>query len=204
MLVLQLHSEANPVAGQLGKKKPVACGRAPKRMRAINCAGLRAGLTASMSEATPKIENAPHRLHRGWVALACLVVGMAWWWLHTPKVETADLEFTYRDSGVPVGLIFVVRNEAGRPVPGVTVNSLSNSGWAQQTRTDTNGVAIIRPGEIDVAAVAIGTNQYRLTPWPENGLLEYLFSPICADGLIFSVKLRKEAQFTSVAKERIP
>lgn len=121
--------------------------------------------------------------------LSGLLIAFTIYYFIPSVYDNNHVRFAVHHSGRPNLLTFVVRDSHGAPVPNITVSSLSTSGWAGGLDTDSQGIAIIDPGESEVLAVSISDQEFRFDKYP--GLLQNVLVPDCAIwGLTFSVTLR--------------
>jgi hypothetical protein len=86
----------------------------------------------------------------------------------------------------PGEVAFEVRSRSGRPVRGVTVDTLSGSGWAGDAVTDPSGAATLHPGEWEVLAIRI--DEEVITFWPSP--MDALAGPDTGTGVRFRVVIR--------------
>jgi hypothetical protein len=94
------------------------------------------------------------------------------------KVTISDYSQDYR-------VAVTVLDSHGNPQPGIQVTSKSYSGRAGEHITDSNGFALINPGEIEV--LALYADDIEVWKSPYQGWVEYFFGTSCARGLAFQL-----------------
>jgi hypothetical protein len=102
-------------------------------------------------------------LIRGYVALCVLTLAGAalrpsyWLWAVTRPYESSDLaDVSWEPGGEPGVVTFTIVDALGRPMPGVSADTNSFSGWTGRLAvTDANGMARISPGESEVIGLRV-------------------------------------------------
>jgi hypothetical protein len=140
----------------------------------------------TVSKMAPTL-NLRHLFVRRLFLIVVALLALVAWFVSPNSYSSGDISLKVHRTGIPMTLTFVVRDTNRHPLPGIKVQSESDSGRTPEVATSESGIAMIEPGEFGVRSVFIDGRDISLN---RPGIMSH-FVEDCSRGLMFKVTIRK-------------